>query len=60
MIRENLGNTSSQKGPESIVVDPEVRYTMGSSQKFPVHMPTFLQRNSGDPAVKVRKRLLLL
>lgn len=26
---------------------------MGTSQKFPVHIPTFLQRNHGDPAVKV-------
>ena len=26
---------------------------MGTSQKSPVHIPTFVQQNHGDPAVKV-------
>lgn len=29
------------------------RYNMGKSQNFPVHIPTFLQKSEGDPAVKV-------
>jgi len=33
--------------------DPGAQYNMGKSQKFPVHIPTFLQRNEGDPAIKV-------
>ena len=38
-----------------MAVSPKARYNMGSSQKLPVHIPTFLQRNNGDPAVKVRR-----
>jgi hypothetical protein len=30
-----------------------VRYNMGTSQNYPVHIPTFLQQNHGDPAVRV-------
>ena len=38
-----------------MIVDPEARYEMGSSQKLSMHIPTFLQWNNGDPAVKVRR-----
>lgn len=55
MIRENLGVSRSQTEPERLVIDSEAHYNMGTSQKFPVHIPTFLQRNNGDPAVKVKR-----
>jgi hypothetical protein len=55
MIRDKLNVSGSQSEPESMIIDPEARYKMGSSQKLPVHIPTFLQRNNGDPAVKVRR-----
>ena len=54
MIRENLNGSHLQRDPEHIVIDPNMRYNMGTSQNFPVHIPTFLQRNEGDPAIKVR------
>jgi hypothetical protein len=31
----------------------ETRYHVGKTQNQPEHIPTFLQRNTGDPAVKV-------
>ena len=55
MIRDTLDVSGSQTKPESMVVDPGAHYNMGTSQNFPVHIPTFLQRNNGDPAVKVRR-----
>ena len=58
MIRDKLDVSSSQTEPEYMIVDPEARYKMGSSQKLPVHIPTFLQRNNGDPAVKVRRLIV--
>ena len=54
MIRENLNTSHRQRDPEGINVDPNTSYNMGTSQNFPVHIPTFLQRNEGDPAIKVR------
>ena len=59
MIRENLNGSHLQRDPERIVVDPNTRYNMGTSQNLPVHIPTFLQRNEGDPAIKVRILLSL-
>jgi len=54
-IRGKLNANSSphQIEPEDMAADPGVRYNMGISQKFPVHIPTFLQRNAGDPAIRV-------
>ena len=54
MICENLNVFHPQRNLENVVVDPNIRYNMGTSQKFPVHILTFLQRNEGDPAIKVR------
>jgi len=54
MIHENLNVFHPQRNLENVVVDPNTRYNMGTSQKFPVHILTFLQRNEGDPAIKVR------
>jgi len=39
--------------PEDVAHDPGVQYNIGRSQKCPVHIPTFLQKNEGDPAIKV-------
>jgi hypothetical protein len=50
-VRERL-----QCSPVSdpLVNNPRMQYNIGESQKCPVHIPTFLQKNEGDPAVKVR------
>jgi hypothetical protein len=53
MIRENLECVPSQIDPEAITDDPRVQYNMGKSEKFAVHIPNFLRRNEGDPAIKV-------
>jgi hypothetical protein len=60
MIRENLDRRLSQIESDVITNDPGVQYNMGKSEKFSVHIPTFLQRNEGDPAVKVSNCLFLL
>ena len=57
MIRENLDRRPAQIEPDVITNDPGVQYNMGTSEKFRVHIPTFLQRNQGDPAVKVSNLL---
>lgn len=31
-----------------------LQYNIGKNQNSPLHLPTFLQRNEGDPALKVR------
>jgi hypothetical protein len=53
MIREKLDGPRSKIEPEEATNDSGVQYNMGKSQKSPVHIPTFLQRNEGDPAIKV-------
>lgn len=55
MICDNLDASSSQTEPDSIVVDSGAHYNMESSQKLPMHIPTFLQWHNDDPAVKVRR-----
>jgi len=42
---------------EDISNDPQVGYNMGKTQNSPLHVPTFLQRNGGDPAIKVNNLL---
>lgn len=39
---------------EDLVINYQMKYNVGKSEKCPVHIPTFLQRNEGDPAIKVR------
>jgi hypothetical protein len=53
MIRETLDGPFPRLEPDDLVNDPQSQYNMGTSQNFPVHLPTFLQENEGDPAVKV-------
>jgi hypothetical protein len=53
-IRQNLDGRHSQIEPEAVIAnDPGIQYEMGESENFPVHVPTFLQRNEGDPAINV-------
>ena len=58
-LRHPLHSSSSQAAPEDVVNDPGEQYNMGKSQKFPVHIPTLLQKNEGNPAVKVSSFALL-
>ena len=54
MIREKMHRSVLQADQEEeIVNDLRVQYNMGKTQNSPVHIPTFLQKNDGDPAVKV-------
>ena len=52
-IHENLNLSPSQIQAENIAANPGAHYNMEMSQKFPLHIPTFLQQNQGDPAVTV-------
>jgi hypothetical protein len=64
MIRERLDrqrlSPSSEIEPEDVTHDPGVQYNIGKSQKCPVHIPTFLRKNEGDPAIKVNNLCILL
>ena len=53
MVRETLNGPFTLVEPDDLDNDPRSQYNMGTSQNFPVHIPTFLQKNEGDPAVKV-------
>ena len=37
---------------EDIVSDPAAQYNIRKLQRLYVHIPTFLQKNEGDPAIK--------
>ena len=53
-IRQNLDGCPPQVEPGPIVTDDfAVQYDVGESEKSSVHIPTFLQRNEGDHAIKV-------
>ena len=39
---------------DPLINDPWMQYNIGQSQKCSVHILTFLQKNKGDPAIKVR------
>jgi hypothetical protein len=64
MIRERLDcqrlSPSSEIEPEDVAHDPGVQYNIGKSQKCSVHIPTFLRKNEGDPAIKVNNLCILL
>jgi hypothetical protein len=49
-----------QADPEDVVNNPQVRYNIGKTENFPIHVPTFLQKNDGDPAIKVNSTLLYM
>lgn len=45
---------------DDLVNNPQVQYNIGESQKCPVHVPTFLQQNEDDPAIKVNPASVLV
>jgi hypothetical protein len=52
-IREKMHRLPRQANlPEDVVNNPRVQYNIGKTENFPVHVPTFLQKNDGDPAIK--------
>jgi hypothetical protein len=54
-IHENLHRSPSSKTNldlEGVVNDPQLQYNIGKTENAPVHVPTFLQNNDGDPAIK--------
>ena len=57
-IRETLGPL--QEEHEEAAHDPRTQYNMGKSQNSPVHVPTFLRQNNGDPATKVGRPQLYM
>jgi len=52
-IREKTQQPPLQTDAEDTLTDPKARYNIGKTQNSPVHLPTFLQKNDGDPAIKV-------
>lgn len=38
---------------EEVATSPEAHFHVGKSQNFPEHIPLFLKRHAGDPAIKV-------
>ena len=52
--------TSEQKMNEDIAVSPEAHHVIGKSQNFPEDITMFLQKNKGDPAVKVGLPIILI
>jgi hypothetical protein len=59
-IRGNMHGSPTQSNPEDIVDDPHAQYCIGKTQNSPVHIPTFLQKNEGDPAINVSGILSLV
>jgi hypothetical protein len=43
---------------ENVATSPEAHHVIGISQNFPENIPTFLQKNRGDPAIKVNYFLM--
>jgi len=52
LIRENLNGSPTLIQPEDMTVNTDARFNIATSRKNPVHIPTFLQQNLGDPAIK--------
>jgi hypothetical protein len=44
---------SKQPEKEMVAIDPDVHHCIGKSQNEPEHIGLFVQKHSGDPAVKV-------
>lgn len=53
LIRENLNGSPTLIQPEDMTVNTDAHFNVATSRKNPVHIPTFLQQNLGDPAIKV-------
>jgi hypothetical protein len=57
-IREKLCHPSQRTNEEDVTNDPKAQYNIGKTRNAPVHVPTFVQKNDGDPAVKVGSFIL--
>lgn len=55
-----MHHSPQQADPEDVVNNPQVQYNIGKTENFPMHVPTFLQKNDGDPAIKVNSTLLYM
>lgn len=55
-IREKLAHTEYARD-EDASTSPGAHHHIGKSQNNPEHFGRFLERNSGDPAIKVAKQL---
>jgi hypothetical protein len=60
MIREKLDSVHHTERLEGLVDDCQVQYNVGKTQNSPVHVPSFIQRNHDDPAIKVSLHLSLI
>lgn len=60
MIRERVhpSRSHARTEPDDVVSEPGAQYNMGKTEKSPVHIPTFLEKNDGDPAIKVCNPML--
>lgn len=56
-MREDMNDAPGKMDTENLDKDTHVPYNIGKTQNSPVHIPTFLQKNDGDPAIKVRRFL---
>jgi hypothetical protein len=45
---------------EHVAIVPDAHHHIGSSEKCPEHIPSFLRAHEGDPAIKVCLNLYLL
>jgi hypothetical protein len=52
-LREKMRRSPIQTDSDIALNDPRAQYNMGKTQNSPVHLPTFLQKNDGDIAIKV-------
>jgi hypothetical protein len=53
-IRERNRIADLAEDEPDLISTPDVHHSIGKSQNNPRNVPLFLQRNAGDPAVKVR------
>lgn len=55
-IREQLNSSTNPKAAVDVeaTTPPNARYHIGKSQNEPEHITAFIQKNAGDPAVKVK------
>jgi hypothetical protein len=53
-IREKQNSFSRlQTKVEEVPNDTREQYNVGKTQNMPIHIPSFLQKNVGDPAIEV-------
>jgi hypothetical protein len=52
-IRRIRAKNFPDKKPDAVANDPDVHHHIGKSQNNPEHIGFFVQKHSGDPAIKV-------